>query len=529
MEIKFDVYFKKNLGTLCKDNEVDLDGKEAYVNIDLSLVDRLEVNYSVGGTKYTDEVTIKDIDNKEILIPFKSDVVKKGLNEFEIVAYMKNGDIKVSQTYTYNIDEGIGEGKQTGSGGSSDGHTHNNLNVLNSITQSKINEWNNKADKSDIYTKFETDNKISEEIAKAQLGGSGEVDLSAYATKTYVDDEISKIELKEGPQGIQGPKGDKGDTGATGPQGPAGTVDTTNFYDKEEIDTKLSNIVLESGNIAFRDVVDGEVFEIEINETITPSTIYGNIVVSDTILSLNEGGTTTFTVKLDKEPTNNQVVNISVNNDYCTIDKYNIAFTPNNYSVAQVITVSCPHDESSYDDKASVITVSSENVSNKTIFVTVKNIDENNTAETTDFTNLLYKSDAFESPAGYTAYWQAYKGTKELVSAGHVKFTHNNEEASGIFKCIVGGYMIDVQGLNKNHKYYMKYKYSEDGTSYALNSFITEKLETHTRLFNYSGINNGKSLYVKDCIVIDLTQKYGEGNEPSVSECNAIFGDLWHA
>ena len=174
MEIKFDVYFKKNLGTLCKDNEVDLDGKEAYVNIDLSLVNRLEANYSVGATKYTDEVTIKDIEAKEILIPFKSDVVKKGLNEFEIVAYMKNGDIKVSQTYTYNIEKGIGEGKQS---------------------------------------------------------GSGEVDLSAYATKTYVDDEISKIKLKEGPQGPQGPKGDtgeqgpqglQGETGATGPQGPKG-------------------------------------------------------------------------------------------------------------------------------------------------------------------------------------------------------------------------------------------------------------------------------------------------------------------
>ena len=261
--------------------------------------------------KYTDEVTIKDIDNKEILIPFKSDVVKKGLNEFEIVAYMKNGDIKVSQTYTYNIEEGIGEGKQSGSGESSDGHTHSNLNILNSITQSKISEWNNKAnsthshseyasyshthnaseiegfenvdidlsdyytksetdeamngkankvhthneyltelpsheheqyltehqdishkaDKTDIYTKFETDSKISEEIAKAQLGGSGEVDLSAYATKTYVDNEISKIELKEGLQGPQGPKGDtgeqgpqglQGETGATGPQGPKG-------------------------------------------------------------------------------------------------------------------------------------------------------------------------------------------------------------------------------------------------------------------------------------------------------------------
>ena len=363
MEIKFDVYFKKNLGTLCKDNEVDLDGKEAYVNIDLGLVDRLEANYSVGATKYTDEVIIKDIEAKEILIPFKSDVVKKGLNEFEIVAYMKNGDIKVSQTYTYNIEKGIGEGRQASDGGSSDGHTHNNLNILNSITQTKVNEWNNKADsthshseyanyshthneyltelpththseylkelpthehseyltelpsheheqyltehqdishkadKSDIYTKFETDNKISEEIAKAQLGGSGEVDLSAYATKTYVDDEISKIELKEGPQGPkgekgdkgdvgpqgerglqgevgpqglkgdkgdvgpqgpQGPKGEKGDKGDVGPQGPqgpkgekgdTGTVDTSNFYNKIEIDEMLNNIQFSASDI----------------------------------------------------------------------------------------------------------------------------------------------------------------------------------------------------------------------------------------------------------------------------------------
>ena len=74
---------------------------------------------------------------------------------------------------------------------------------------------------SNYYTKAQTDNKISEEIAKAQLGGSGEVDLSAYATKTYVDDEISKIELKEGPQG---PKGDKGERGEQGLQGISGAT-----------------------------------------------------------------------------------------------------------------------------------------------------------------------------------------------------------------------------------------------------------------------------------------------------------------
>lgn len=79
-------------------------------------------------------------------------------------------------------------------------------------------------DLSNYYTKTQTDNKISEEIAKAQLGGSGEVDLSAYATKTYVDNEISKIELKEGPQGPQGEKGDKGDVGPQGPQGETPSI-----------------------------------------------------------------------------------------------------------------------------------------------------------------------------------------------------------------------------------------------------------------------------------------------------------------
>lgn len=46
---------------------------------------------------------------------------------------------------------------------------------------------------SNYYTKAQTDNKISEEIAKAQLGGSGEVDLSAYATKEYVNGEFDAL------------------------------------------------------------------------------------------------------------------------------------------------------------------------------------------------------------------------------------------------------------------------------------------------------------------------------------------------
>ena len=296
MEIRFDVYFKKNLGTLFKSNEIDLDGILAHTNLDLKSVDRLEANYKVGTQKYTDSVGMVDIEERVIQIPFKSDVVKVGLNEFEIVAYMLNGDIKTSQTYTYNIDEAIGEGVI--SGGSGDGHFHANLTILNSITQTKINEWNNKAnkehthsdyaeknhthnaneiegldnididlssyytksetddfinnkadkghthsqyltehqdishkaDKENTYTKAQTDNKIVEEIAKAQIGGSGEVDLSAYATKNYVDDEISKIELKEGPQGPTG------QDGADGKDGVDGKDFTYDMFTKEQLE-----------------------------------------------------------------------------------------------------------------------------------------------------------------------------------------------------------------------------------------------------------------------------------------------------
>ena len=66
MEIKFDVYFKKNLGTLFKSNEVDLDGIPAHTNLDLNLVDRLEANYRVGTQKYTDNVSIFRIKNSFI-------------------------------------------------------------------------------------------------------------------------------------------------------------------------------------------------------------------------------------------------------------------------------------------------------------------------------------------------------------------------------------------------------------------------------------------------------------------------------
>ena len=68
---------------------------------------------------------------------------------------------------------------------------------------------------------------------------------SMQTIKNYVDDEISKIELKEGPQGPQGPKGDtgeqgpqglQGETGATGPQGPKGEAFRYEDFTPEQLE-----------------------------------------------------------------------------------------------------------------------------------------------------------------------------------------------------------------------------------------------------------------------------------------------------
>ena len=186
MEIKFDVYFRKTLGTLFKSNEADLDGVEANVNIDLNLVEKMSANYKVGDKTYTDSVAIKD--NHTISIPFKSDVTKVGLNEFEIVAYMKNGDIKASQTYVYNIEKGIGEGTQILE------HMHSNLSILESITQDKVFEWDNKANADHTHNEYLTEMPPHTHNTSEILGIEDlKTDLSNYYTKSEINNIIGDI------------------------------------------------------------------------------------------------------------------------------------------------------------------------------------------------------------------------------------------------------------------------------------------------------------------------------------------------
>ena len=142
------------------------------------------------------------------------------------------------------------------------------------------------------------------------------------------------------------------------------TVTVTGVYDNS-LNDKSCVIVLTSNEVKTQSV----------NVTIKNIDHFGNIVLNNTSLSIDEGKTTTFTVKLDSKPSENQIVNISCNNSYATINKTSLTFTPSNYNTTQTVTISSIHNESDYVDRTTIITLSSSNVENKTITVIVNNID----------------------------------------------------------------------------------------------------------------------------------------------------------
>ena len=95
------------------------------------------------------------------------------------------------------------------------------------------------------------------------------------------------------------------------------------------------------------------------------SATYGEIILSKTSSSITAGNSDTFTVRLDKQPTSNQTITISVNNSYVNVNPSILTFTPSNWNINQTVTLN------GVSSGSSTITLSSPNVSSKTISVSV--------------------------------------------------------------------------------------------------------------------------------------------------------------
>ena len=147
------------------------------------------------------------------------------------------------------------------------------------------------------------------------------------------------------------------------------TTDKLHLNNKghEVIGNKLSKFILNGANVVM-------INNSEESGGGSTSETYGNIVVSKSTATIREGDTDTFTVKLDKAPTNSQTVNISSNNSDVTLSTNTITFTPDNYNQTQEVRINIAEDSDAINDNCT-LTLSSNNVSSKTITITITDND----------------------------------------------------------------------------------------------------------------------------------------------------------
>lgn len=112
------------------------------------------------------------------------------------------------------------------------------------------------------------------------------------------------------------------------------------------------------------------------NATKIRTTLPPDIILSDDKLILKEGDEIKFFISLSSFIGDKIIVNINLNNDYCTLDKTELIFTEDNYSIPQQVMLTGIHDENINIIRTSIITVNSNDCSNScSISVTLVDID----------------------------------------------------------------------------------------------------------------------------------------------------------
>ena len=106
---------------------------------------------------------------------------------------------------------------------------------------------------------------------------------------------------------------------------------------------------------------------------------YGNIVLDKTSITINENAEATLQVKLASAPTANQTVAIKTSNGNATVNKTSLSFTTSNWNTYQSVKITGTHLASNFNANNCVLTFSSKKVADKTITVTVTNIDADTT------------------------------------------------------------------------------------------------------------------------------------------------------
>ena len=185
-----------------------------------------------------------------------------------------------------------------------------------------------------------------------------------------------------------------------------------------------------NGHLKIAKVIQGKLRTIlPLDVNYTPN-VYGDIVLSKTSITMDEGTSSTFTVKLNKQPTSSQTVNISSNNSDVTLSPTTLTFNNSNYSTEQTVTINVAKDSDKTNDNCT-ITLSSNGVANKTVTLTINDITVDKPEEPsggTDLTGKSYKLTFNGNQKGYNHVVFSIAKDEDYVVGGtlKMKFDINN-------------------------------------------------------------------------------------------------------
>ena len=275
--------------------------------------------------------------------------------------------------------------------------------------------------------------------------------------------------------------------------------------------TSLKFINISSAGLDIRDVEANEIFTVSNAEE--DISVYGNIVLSATSLSINEDSTGTFTVSLSTAPTNNQVVNISVDNNNCTVNKSSLTFTPDNYATAQTVTVNTVHNSTNYSDLTSIVTLTSNNVTTQKVNVTITNIDVEKelssiNAVYTQGNTVIYPSTSLDSLKASLVVTATYSdNTSSNVTDYSLSgtLTEGTSTVTVIYRDKTATFDVTVSAKNKSNTFVsletinninylsLATEKSSDGTPVNYLD-LTEKTSYETELYRFFYINTNKEM-----------------------------------
>lgn len=246
----------------------------------------------------------------------------------------------------------------------------------------------------------------------------------------------------------------------------SGNIDLSDYVTKEEL--------TQTGTVSFRNITSGETFTLNTSSETTET--FGNVVLSGTSLNIDEGSSSTFTVKLDKAPTNNQIVTISTDNTDVTVSPSTITFTTNNYNTEQTITVNVAEDDNSTDEYCNIVL--NTNNTNTVIIVIIKDNDEKTNGLTAVSNGLVHAYD-FKTLTNSSATIKDLVGNKDIaITSDLIAGTNYGDSIGGInIKNAGSNIPVAVSGLNisdsKNCSVILRLKMNVSGSSGLICSSTT--------------------------------------------------------